>query len=84
MIKIAYKGNTTITMDLTKQQIELLEFMDYNNFTTVNGDLINLKKKSQNSLIKNRREIPYEELKVASFNISNMYTNIQRNKLTNI
>jgi len=43
MIKTAYKGNTTITMDLTKHQMVVLEFMDYNNFTTVNGDLITLK-----------------------------------------
>jgi hypothetical protein len=38
----------------------------------------------QNTLINNRREISYEELKVPSFNISNMYTDIQRNELTNV
>jgi hypothetical protein len=43
MIKTAYRGNTTIAMDLTKYQTEAMEFMDYNNFTTVNGDLITLK-----------------------------------------
>jgi hypothetical protein len=32
----------------------------------------------------NTREIPYEELRVATFNNSNMYTNTQRNELTNI
>jgi len=43
MIKTAYKGNRTSTMDLTKYQTEVLEFTDYNNFTAVNGDVITLK-----------------------------------------